>query len=109
MTIADKRRKVAAQFRRRLEAGLETKGRMKFHLGTEDYWLIYNQRLEEQGGRCAICKRDEPGGKGRWHMDHNKKTGTIRGLLCCDCNLKLGWTEANLKEITKYLRRWLLS
>jgi len=39
-------------------------------------------------------------------MDHNGKTGEIRGLLCCNCNLKLGWVEENLNGIAAYLRRW---
>lgn len=101
LTVADRRRKIAQQFIRR-----SRHPSMKAQLGTREYWAIYNQRLEQQESRCAICGRDEPGGRGGWHMDHNEKTGTIRGLLCCSCNLKLGWVEANLKPIVRYLRRW---
>jgi hypothetical protein len=42
-------------------------------------------------------------------MDHSNKTGVIRGLLCCNCNLKLGWFEKNRKPIIKYLREWSTS
>lgn len=108
MTEADKRRKVAKQFERRVRIQLEkaSKGRMRFALGTHEYWAVYNKRLEEQEGVCAICERSEPGGRGRWHLDHDRKTGQVRGLLCCDCNLKLGWFEANLSGVVKYLRKW---
>ena len=41
-----------------------------------------------QGGRCAICGEDSP--KMRLAIDHDHKTGRIRGLLCRHCNLGLG-------------------
>lgn len=47
--------------------------------------------LAAQGGRCAICRTDEPGGK--WpvfHADHCHSTGEIRGLLCNNCNAGIG-------------------
>lgn len=34
---------------------------------------------------CAVCKR-----KADLHVDHNHKTGKIRGLLCDNCNIALG-------------------
>lgn len=50
----------------------------------------YNSLLETQDHACAICRSIEPGGKGRWHIDHNHKTGKVRGLLCAMCNVGLG-------------------
>lgn len=47
----------------------------------------YDFMLEKQEGRCAIC-RNKPG-KRRLNVDHNHKTGQIRGLLCGRCNHKL--------------------
>lgn len=103
MTVKDKRNKTAGQFRRRVFGKHPS---MRKKLGVKDYWELYNQRLSEQEGKCAICKTNKPGGRGTWHMDHNGKTGEIRGLLCCNCNLKLGWVEENLNGIAAYLRRW---
>lgn len=57
-------------------------------------------QLEAQGGLCAICKTDSPGGRGRWHVDHDHETGAVRGLLCCACNLGIG----HLKDSTDVLR-----
>jgi hypothetical protein len=39
----------------------------------------------EQGFGCVICKSPVP-----LVVDHNHKTGTVRGLLCHTCNTALG-------------------
>jgi hypothetical protein len=44
----------------------------------------YELLLQFQGGLCAICRR--PPKKQRLAVDHNHKTGAIRGLLCFVCN-----------------------
>lgn len=51
----------------------------------------YEDRLGSQGGACAICRVAEPG-RGRKHfcVDHDHKTGAVRGLLCMNCNDGLG-------------------
>ena len=50
----------------------------------------YERMLAAQGGGCAICQSKEPGGKGRFAVDHDHVTGKIRGLLCTSCNCGLG-------------------
>lgn len=53
----------------------------------------YNELLRLQGGRCAICRTDQPKGQGmHFHVDHDhtKPKGEVRGLLCMDCNVLLG-------------------
>lgn len=50
----------------------------------------YNAMEIVQGGRCGICRRDKPGGRGRWHIDHCHRTGRVRKLLCTHCNTGLG-------------------
>src|SRR3990172_7927579 len=44
--------------------------------------------LQKQGGRCAICRTDVPGGRGgkSFATDHDHVTGIVRGLLCQRCN-----------------------
>lgn len=44
----------------------------------------YEQILEAQAGKCAICLK-KPRTR-RLAVDHNHKTGKIRGLLCSRCN-----------------------
>jgi Recombination endonuclease VII len=47
----------------------------------------YDEMLELQGGRCAIC-RVKPRTR-RLSVDHDHATNEIRGLLCTRCNHKL--------------------
>jgi len=49
----------------------------------------YEQRLEEQDGRCAICLQLPPGGE-HLCVDHDHDTNKVRGLLCRFCNLGIG-------------------
>jgi hypothetical protein len=45
----------------------------------------YDAYYKAQGGRCAICRR-ATGKARRLAVDHNHKTGEVRGLLCNLCN-----------------------
>lgn len=64
---------------------------------TEQDW---SRMLAVQGGRCAICQTETPGGRGeRWHIDHCHKTDRVRGLLCHNCNIGLG----NFRDSTELL------
>lgn len=66
----------------------------------------YAQLFEGQGGRCAICRTDTPGGGRRWAVDHDHMTGKVRGLLCGTCNTGLGLlrdSPGNLIAARNYL------
>lgn len=39
-----------------------------------------------QGGKCGICQKPESHFKMRLAVDHNHRTGQVRGLLCYRCN-----------------------
>jgi hypothetical protein len=62
---------------------------------TPEQW---DELLAAQGGRCAICRTDEPGGRGTWHTDHDHACcasgsscgACVRGLLCQACNIGIG-------------------
>lgn len=49
----------------------------------------YQHRLEEQMGVCKICK-NACDCKASLSIDHDHKTGRVRGLLCFRCNVALG-------------------
>ena len=49
----------------------------------------FDQRLESQGGVCALCGRPPTSGK-PFVVDHNHQTGQIRGLIHRQCNIALG-------------------
>ena len=61
----------------------------------------YRVKFKQQNGVCAIC-----GGINSDRslaVDHNHKTGQIRGLLCSRCNPALGFLQENPDRITKIL------
>jgi hypothetical protein len=47
----------------------------------------YEELLDQQGGRCAICLKT-PRSR-RLAVDHDHRNGQVRGLLCGRCNHKL--------------------
>jgi hypothetical protein len=64
----------------------------------------YSQMLESQNGACKICKKRPQ--KRRLFIDHNHKTGRIRGLLCGSCNFGIGHLRDDpeiLKSALDYL------
>lgn len=72
----------------------------RFRLRQEDYYRI----LEDQNDECAICGTSFLDTKP--NIDHNHSTGKVRGLLCTDCNLAVGWYEkheVNLDKFAEYL------
>lgn len=62
----------------------------------------YNERIEKQNNLCAICHTEDT--ERALSVDHDHKTGKIRGLLCKSCNLGIG----NLKENSKILQSAIL-
>ncbi len=70
----------------------------KYGLEPEDY----DAMLEQQGGLCAICKRECVTGRAL-HVDHDHNTGRVRGLLCHKCNSGLGQFGDSLDVIRSAL------
>lgn len=54
----------------------------------------YTTLLEKQGGLCAICGKED---LIRLCVDHDHKTGIVRGLLCGNCNQGLGKFKDSLE------------
>ena len=70
----------------------------------------YNQLFQQQGGCCAICRKPETAsnkyGTRVLAVDHDHKTGKVRGLLCDRCNRMVGFAKENttvLQKAIKYL------
>ena len=56
----------------------------------------------EQNNLCAVCLEDKA-----LNVDHDHKTGKVRGLLCGDCNTGLGKLKdnsVNLLRAAAYLK-----
>ena len=65
----------------------------KFGIGIDDYNKLY----DEQNGCCNICKLPFE----TMDIDHDHKTGEIRGLLCRGCNTALGLFHDNIESLRK--------
>jgi len=61
----------------------------------------------DQGGVCKICKKADQSRE--LQVDHDHRTGVVRGLLCVSCNTSLGKFEAHLSEIADYLGMHVVS
>jgi len=69
----------------------------------------YAKLEKAQDGVCAIC--GGPPKRGKLCIDHCHETGTIRGLLCHQCNRSIGGLGDQLSWILRaaiYLERSLL-
>ena len=67
----------------------------------------YNQKLNEQDFKCAICGSDLSGHK-KQQLDHDHETGAVRDFLCRNCNTALGGfqdSEDLLMRAVEYLKR----
>ena len=65
----------------------------RYGISIEDY----EEMLKKQKGACAICGKKECipcyGKVRRLSIDHEHRTGKVRGLLCSNCNLLLRAVE----------------
>jgi hypothetical protein len=84
-----------------------------YGLTLEDYINL----LKAHNYRCAICQDTEPGGQGRWQIDHDHSCcpygkacrNCVRGILCQRCNSALGLFRddpARLAAAITYLICW---
>jgi len=75
--------------------------RKKYGITENQYSEIFNL----QKGVCYLCGSPEThkykGTLCKLSVDHNHKTGKVRGLLCNNCNIGLGKFKDNLKVIQK--------
>jgi hypothetical protein len=73
--------------------------RIKYDITLDDY----EEMLISQNNSCKICGSISPNRKNvkYFHIDHDHKTGEIRGLLCHECNTGIG----KLKDDPTLLRK----
>jgi hypothetical protein len=80
---------------RRNESAQAARARRIYGITRADYEAL----LMAQGGVCGIChgpsryRRMDGTLSGRFAIDHDHKTGRVRGLLCDQCNRLIGHLE----------------
>lgn len=85
----------------------EYQRRYQYGLQKGEYAVL----LAKQGGLCAICGREETARSSRgikqMTVDHDHKTGKVRGLLCNNCNAGIGYLKDDpdvLERAAAYVR-----
>jgi hypothetical protein len=63
----------------------------KYNITVEDY----HRKYYEQRGKCIICKS-----YAELVVDHAHKCGTVRGLICNNCNTGLGLFKDNTEVLS---------
>jgi hypothetical protein len=81
--------------------------RNRRYLKTYGITLVeYNVMLQVQDNCCKICRVSRQAYKAEFSVDHDHKTGKVRGLLCHKCNRGLGMFNDSpelLSEAIQYL------
>ena len=64
----------------------------------------YNRMFRAQKGKCKVCGRPPKPGK-NLHVDHDHKTGEVRGLLDYYCNRRIIGrnNEDSIRKLVDYL------
>lgn len=71
--------------RKQLEAKLQKRDsylKRYYGMSLQDYKIM----LDKQDGKCYICQRNAEEFTKNLCVDHDHKTGEVRGLLCNYCN-----------------------
>jgi hypothetical protein len=100
--MREKARLKAVEYRKTARGIANTKrNRLKcrYNITVEEY----DHMFEQQGGLCAICGKPETakhqsGCVAHLAVDHDHKTGNVRGLLCRRCNFIVGYAKDS-KEV----------
>jgi hypothetical protein len=79
-----------------------------------DHWLKrygltrekFDTILAQQGGVCSICKGPPTGKHKTYQVDHDHRTGAVRGLVCHMCNMAIAYLRDRpdlAKSVAQYL------
>jgi len=91
---------------RKKHPNTEIEGHLKRTYGLS--LVAYRSLVENQNGKCAICRGPPNGRVLKLVVDHNHETGKIRELLCDACNRALGFFKddpSRLRAAAFYLEK----
>lgn len=79
------------------EKAFDRRLRKTYGITAKQYWQLW----EFQGGRCYLCRR-ATGAVKRLAVDHDHRSGVVRGLLCSRDNLDV---VGHSRDDPEYFRR----
>lgn len=91
--LAKQKRAAKKAYLNALSADARKDANLRRHYGIT--LAAYENMLAAQGDKCAICGRSPDEFKRAFAVDHDHKTGIVRGILCPDCNRGLGGFHDN--------------
>lgn len=68
--------------------------KLRYGISAEEYQSL----LEKQEGKCVLCKEIAT-----LQVDHDHKTGKVRGLLCQKCNVAIGFLKEDLDRLYRVI------
>jgi len=71
-------------------------GLCETHWAQQRRYRIRREQMKASLGICDICGTETP-----LRVDHDHSTGEIRGHLCHDCNVGIGWFRDNPARLLK--------
>lgn len=69
----------------------------RYKISVDEYKMLF----KEFDNKCGICGKPETAKGKVLSVDHNHKTGKVRGLLCGKCNKGLGFLEDDVLLVDK--------
>jgi hypothetical protein len=103
----EKDEELSIPYKERVQTYLDRRYTNNIFTGYGVTYERYQEMLNEQNGLCAIC-RNPPEQHKRLVVDHDHKSGYVRGLLCEWCNFGLGWFRDDpeyLLNAIEYLKK----
>jgi len=107
-------REKVREFSREYKATPSAKAKTRLNHVLHNYQLTEEelvQMMNNQKGCCEVCGDSlvKPDSKRFYAVDHNHTTGAVRGLLCNECNLVLGYVKEDKDTLLKaiaYLEKY---
>lgn len=92
-------RKESDKHRNECKECIIERGRVR-NMGVSNY--DYEKMFIKQEGQCKICECKLNSSRyTKFAVDHDHKTGIIRGLLCVNCNTALGLFKESIHRMKK--------
>lgn len=70
-------------------------------LSLKDAIKAYEDLKASQNNTCPICLNNLDASEKRAHIDHDHKTGQVRGILCNNCNRGIGYLKDNTESLDR--------
>lgn len=74
---------------------IDSRLRRLYGITGEEYVVLFRA----QHSRCYVCQKQKTQ---HLSVDHDHKTGLVRGLLCSHCNYVMGWLHDDMQKFKRF-------